>query len=111
MMNSIAANGFEKGEGRSRFGNSKFKLLNLVQFSRHQSATNPRDNIFALLGISKEYGLDDVQPDYVETVAETYRRFALYVIGIGDGTGLLEAIEYSQTDLNLPSWMPDWRTS
>ncbi|KAI9786881.1 MAG: hypothetical protein M1839_005112 [Geoglossum umbratile] len=84
-------------------------LLDLARRSKHQKATDPRDNIYALLGLCNEYSTPGLQPDYTEPAANTFRRFATYFVNTGGGARLLiEAAHSSGSDLELPSWVPDW---
>ena len=88
---------------------AELSILELIQNSKHENATNPRDNIFALLGLSKERTAPDLRPDYVESVPSTYRRFAKYLVKNGQGPLLLEQAYNPGSILRLPSWVPDWR--
>ena len=109
MMTQLTLNGFEKGQdNNNRFGPPKADLLNLMQCMECQRASDPHDNVFALFGISKEYKVNELQPDYVQSVADTYRRCASYFIGIGQGCKVLEHIQFPQSTVDLPSWVPDW---
>lgn len=73
------------------------------------SASDPRDKIFALLGLVDV----DIQPDYLKNKVEVYTEFARKCIDIGEftilsraGIGLCNDAE-EQTSV-LPSWVPDW---
>jgi hypothetical protein len=88
---------------------SQLSILELLQSSHHENATDPRGNIYALLGLSKERKASELHPDYTEPVPDTYRRFAKYCIDAGQGSVLLERTYNPGSNLNLPSWVPDWR--
>lgn len=103
-------------------------ILDLLLMSRSLGATDPRDKIYALLGLGR-YTID---PDYSMTPESVFTDFALSTIG--QVTALLAArsalrAEASQHDrvvrramillscagrqnqkLRLPSWVPDWTT-
>lgn len=53
-------------------------LIDLLFMSRHLGATDPRDKIYALLGLGKH----DVSPDYSMSPYSVYTDFALQVIGL-----------------------------
>lgn len=91
-------------------GNLELKppLLELVVNNRFAKCSDPRDRIFALLGISCGTALSDLPPDYTETVAETYLRAARYFIATGDGAALLNQATTLHRKHNIPSWVPDW---
>lgn len=53
-------------------------LIDLLLMSRHLGATDPRDKIFALLGLGKH----DISPDYSMSPQSVYTEFALQMIGL-----------------------------
>jgi hypothetical protein len=83
-------------------------LLELVVNNRFAQCSDPRDRIFALLGVSCGTAVSDLPPDYTETVAETYLRAARYFIATGDGAALLTQATSLRRKHKLPSWVPDW---
>ena len=102
------------------------ELLDLLLMSRGLGATDPRDKIYALLGLGKH----DINPDYSMSPEGVFNDFALQTIGIViDIAARREAagLELSPHDrevrramvllacagrqnqkLELPSWVPDW---
>jgi hypothetical protein len=103
-------------------------LLDLLFMSRHLGATDPRDKIYALLGLGKH----DVSPDYSMSPHSVYTDFALQMIGLVTSEAARRAthgLEMTSHDLQvrramvmiscagrhnqrlshkLPSWVPDW---
>ena len=92
-------------------------LLELLTVTRGLAATDPRDKIYALLGIATGAG-SDIVPDYTVSVEELYmdltRRllcaktdeFYLDILNVPRQTKISLA---SETTRRLPSWVPDWR--
>jgi hypothetical protein len=103
------------------------ELLDLLLMSRGLAATDPRDKIYALLGLGKH----DIIPDYDSPADTVFTDFAMQTIGaatvkISDGEKA--GIELSTRDReirrallllacagrpnqrlpNLASWVPDW---
>jgi len=79
------------------------------------SATDPRDNVIALYGISTDIRPGLFRPDYTASLGETYARFALAVIRssrrldvLSDGTQM--GISFSRPE-GLPSWVPTFGKS
>ncbi len=66
-----------------------FSLVNLLHHCRSAEATDPRDLVFALLGLSKEADAADLAPNYAETTRETHIRYATYLAQHGSGPALL----------------------
>lgn len=88
----------------------------MLRMSRRCLATDPKDKIFAVLGMTR--GFDCAQPgmnisyDPTESVAEVYTRVAQCMLAAGaDFTAdlLHEAGTVNEDRLaELPSWVPDW---
>jgi hypothetical protein len=69
-------------------------LLPLLKIYRDRGATDPRDKIYALLGIAGDLSIYDIWPDYNVPFQEV----------LNLTLGLSKSSE-------LPSWTPDWRVS
>jgi hypothetical protein len=81
-------------------------LIYLVDHARERKATDPRDRIFALQGLAQERDKPEFVVDYSLSVEQVYRNFALYELFQRRDLNILSSA--SQTNLNLPSWIPDW---
>ncbi|KAK4222626.1 heterokaryon incompatibility protein-domain-containing protein [Podospora fimiseda] len=105
-MNWARANGISGSAGT---------LLDLLEQRRGLGATDPRDFVYAHLGLAQDQNKVSrfVQVNYNKSVAEVYGDVARYVLhnderGSALGT-LLKGAEDSKQDGELPSWLPDWR--
>ncbi|KAL6691238.1 heterokaryon incompatibility domain-containing protein [Trichoderma pleuroticola] len=92
----------------------RHNLLELLFLTRGFQATDPRDKLFALVGLAGDVLSSDweVTPNYDLSVAEVYHRFALWhltrkrqfeIFSFGRGQGLALSPELD----TLPSWVPD----
>ncbi|KAF2719218.1 HET-domain-containing protein [Polychaeton citri CBS 116435] len=112
-------------------GESDPELLDLLLMSRDLGASDPRDKIYALLGIAKH----DVDVDYTASPKTVFMDFALSTMGsviemaqeratqgldtltrdrdVRRAFLLLACAGRHNQDpkLDLPSWVPDWTTS
>jgi hypothetical protein len=91
-----------------------YDLPSLILPTQYLNSTDPRDKIFALLGLN-DVGDVEIKPDdslptvevytnFVRRVAKMKRRLSnLSYAGIG--------IPQSEPNLHLPSWVPDFRFS
>lgn len=104
---------------RIRFHSTKIQGLQLLLSStRRFKATDPRDKIFALLGIavpSEELQArltdrDFIQPDYTKSTGVVYRDVTLHLIRLEQSLDILSTVEDSslRETPDLPSWVPDY---
>jgi hypothetical protein len=71
-------------------------------------ATDPRDRLFALLGLASDGDDPSLIPNYVESIEIVFLRYSNRFVRHGDGINLLyQAVGASKTDLSIPSWVPD----
>ena len=105
------------------------QLLDLLLMSRGLGATDPRDKIYALLGLGKH----DIDPDYSMSPESVFTDFALQTIGVvtdmaarRKAAGLDVSSHHREVrrawimiscagrhnqKLDLLSWVPDWTVS
>ncbi|TVY15876.1 Heterokaryon incompatibility protein 6, OR allele [Lachnellula arida] len=86
-----------------------FPLIYLMRSLRKFGATDPRDKVFALLGIAGDAEALGLHPDYRKSCEEVYTELALTLIrnGYHDPLSLSDS---SRHITGLPSWAPDWST-
>ena len=97
-----------------RVAGKKLNLEILLYMTRTFSATDPRDKIFALLGMAKEVkeGQDMatfLQPDYSKSVQQVFTEVTGASLTRGDLV-LLSSVERQDMRqiTGLPSWVPDF---
>jgi len=91
-------------------------LLELVELFRSYSATDPRDKIYAILGLASALETDRlasrIDADYGLHAKGLFLEFARLVISGPDALRLLRNVHGSrEQSSNLPSWVPDWSIS
>jgi hypothetical protein len=88
-----------------------FKLSNLLRITRELRATDPRDKIFALMGIAQD-SESLVSINYATPIHCLYRTLAANIMREEKNVNLLSyAIGSSSeraAEYTLPSWVPDW---
>jgi hypothetical protein len=87
-------------------------LLDLLNRFRYWNATDPRDKVFALLGLVHEgVGTLGLSADYTVSVEEVYKRTALAILTALQNLDVLSsclANTESELGKELPTWVPDW---
>jgi len=100
--------------------NTSPPLLTLVARARNAQATDPRDKVFALVGLAQERGGAGVlgTPDYRLSVEQVYTQFVLDTVSASRNLDVLSLVhgrffedgEPDTQKLNIPSWVPDLST-
>ncbi|KAK7415574.1 hypothetical protein QQX98_005820 [Neonectria punicea] len=83
-------------------------LSRMVHHSRIRHATNPKDKIFALYGLSQKLQKSMPQPDYTQSIAEVYTRATVAIMEQDNSLWPLENLWSENRRDDLPSWVPDW---
>lgn len=87
-------------------------LLKLLQDSRASEATDPKDKVYGILALSSDFRSGSVLvPDYNLTVEEVYTSVVKAHIEKYGNLDILGYCGYTAGGLNLPSWVPDWRSA
>ncbi|KAM0077333.1 hypothetical protein ACKRZS_010637 [Fusarium odoratissimum] len=82
-------------------------FLTLLEDTRDCNASDPRDKIFALLGLWKK----PLEPDYTLSPQAVYTGLASGLITGGSqkvAGRLFDMASHGRSMLGLPSWVPDW---
>lgn len=87
-------------------------ILSVLQRSRNSSSTDPRDKVFAILGLVSSHVQIGFPIDYSQTIDEVYTRLATYLI---HDKRNLEVLKYAgikvpslRENRVSPSWVPQW---
>ncbi|KAI0965288.1 heterokaryon incompatibility protein-domain-containing protein [Xylaria arbuscula] len=96
-----------------RFGNkeapelqSADALLDLLRLTSKSSASDPRDNVFAVLGLVSGAQLDGLIPDYTLSLEQIHTGIAAYML-LKRRQACILAYPRPKTS-TLASWVPDW---
>jgi hypothetical protein len=90
---------------------TSWKNLFLLLRATHEcQATDSRDKVFALLGLSSEKDRSAILPDYTKPAVEVYTAVAKHIIQSEESLNVLMYFKPSELT-GLPSWVPDWNMS
>ncbi|KAN0110935.1 Heterokaryon incompatibility protein (HET) domain containing protein [Hyaloscypha variabilis] len=81
-------------------------LIHLMRTFRFFSSTDPRDKVFALLGISRDADVLGLRADYNKTCDQVYADAARRLIHAGY-VDILGLVQYPKSVPGLQSWVPD----
>ncbi|KAH0433912.1 heterokaryon incompatibility [Colletotrichum camelliae] len=96
-------------------------ITEMLMRARQLEASDPRDKVFALLGISANINLDDkkLAVDYSKPPAQVYADLARFVMTTSESFDMLSHVNhfvrfqpfFASPYGWLPSWVPDWNWS
>ncbi|KAI0147650.1 hypothetical protein GGR57DRAFT_476246 [Xylariaceae sp. FL1272] len=84
--------------------------LELLQLLRTSRASDPRDKVYAVIGLAKHEIARSIIPDYSprNTASQLFIDVASRFIQAGFGAEVLSCAGLDQRLEGLPSWVPDW---
>ncbi|MCJ1306637.1 hypothetical protein MMC25_000280 [Agyrium rufum] len=83
-------------------------LIHKLNLGRTHRASDARDKIYALMGLSSDGNVYAPHIDYSQPYEVVYRNFAKLFVQNGHGIELLYQAGVTSDSENLPSWVPDW---
>ena len=85
-------------------------LLRLLLRYRTRKSTDPRDKVFAILGlVVRHFGDIGIVPSYTQSAALAFTQAARYIIKETRSLWLLRACSTDEIPrVRTPSWVPDW---
>jgi hypothetical protein len=97
---------------RSRNGPMPMPLIHVLLETCYHDCSDPRDKIFAVLGLAKDWLKEqNIKPDYKISPEEVFKDFAVWDVLYSGSLRILSCASRSQSGRGskLPSWVPDWR--
>ncbi|GAP88207.1 putative heterokaryon incompatibility protein [Rosellinia necatrix] len=95
----------EKVENHSM---SQQGLSTMMHHTRIRYASDLRDKVFALHGVSRKLGKPFPTPDYTDPIPVIYARATVAVIQLDASLWPLDHVWSDTRRTDLPSWVPDW---
>jgi Heterokaryon incompatibility protein (HET) len=85
--------------------------LKVMSVGRRYKCLNPRDRVFALLGLINQDGYSRIRPDYTKSISEVYTSLMWSLIQDQRSIGAIgfAGVGYRDIEDGLPSWVVDWR--
>jgi hypothetical protein len=92
---------------RTLWFGGRMRLTDLLEQFRFWKATDPRDKVYALIGLSTGAGRD-FPIDYTKSVTRVYMDLVIHLISLDKNLDILSHSSVSRTLGDLPLWAPDW---
>jgi hypothetical protein len=93
---------------RERYKNhGDMDLTSLLYFTAHVQSTDPKDMIYALLGLAREVDRKSILPDYSKRCSRVCCEVVKHLIQHDESLKVLSRT-ISKHDTKLPSWVPDF---
>lgn len=81
-------------------------LVDALFMSYRFNCTDPRDKVFAMLGLAQALVL---QPDYNSSVEDVYLQTTHFLLVALGNLDILCCVSHPKSIATLPSWVPDWQ--
>lgn len=88
----------------------RYPLIHHLRAELNSNATDPRDKVFAMLGVSDEYEEPHLQPNYHKSATEICVRAAETMIAKGHGPLVSNSTTATGSKSGVPSWVPLWHS-
>lgn len=83
-------------------------LTSLLYQTYRLECSDPRDKVFAILGLASDITHGEILPDYLLSTQDVYRRVATYIISRDLDLNMLSNVHYPKKLSGTPCWVPDW---
>jgi hypothetical protein len=83
-------------------------FLQVASGARALIASNPRDNVFGVLGLSDKFKPLVPSPDYNKTTTEIFTDVAISLLNLTKSLSVLEHATSTTPVTDHPSWVPYW---
>ncbi|CAF9941440.1 MAG: hypothetical protein ALECFALPRED_009142 [Alectoria fallacina] len=88
---------------------SSFPLLEIMRQTNHCECLDPRDRIFAILGLLNNVDKAlDIKPDYESRTSQVYQDVVLRYIAHRKRINILMSSGLNDNPSEMPTWVPDW---
>jgi len=85
-------------------------LLYVLYANRTDGCGDPRDAVYAYLGVSIEADNRELLPNYDQDVRFVYHKYAEHFVRSGQGMEMLYNCCMDEAQPSMPSWVPKWNS-
>jgi len=80
-----------------------------MECTRDYQASDPREKLYALLGMASDVSFDDLPPDYAQPVEAVFRNLVSFMINARGSLDIISSGRLALATPGPPTWVPDWR--
>lgn len=84
-------------------------FLSLAFLTRYADCVDPRDKIYSITNISRDWKDLGIRANYFKSVAQVYIELVKAYVRTHKSLDIICAAQYPSKDNDIPSWCPDWR--
>ncbi|KAK5120826.1 hypothetical protein LTR85_005893 [Meristemomyces frigidus] len=99
---------FRKEERQSRIGVARMLLSEALVRSKDSLATDPRDKIYAMLGLTLDGAEIVPTPNYIQSSKEAFLQATVGMVVTQGQSAIMLLARGNTTENHRPSWVPDW---
>ncbi|KAF4448985.1 HET-domain-containing protein [Fusarium austroafricanum] len=104
--------GYQKFTALDSLRRSRAKpLVRLLQSTQDYQATDPRDKLYALLGMASDISAEDFVPDYSKPVRQVFEELIAFMAVHRKNLDLICLGHFNDQTQASPSWLPCWQPS
>ena len=85
-------------------------LLYVLYANRTDACSDPRDSVYAYLGLSEEINAPELLADYHQDANSVFHKYAQHFVRCNQGVEMLYNCFSYENDFSLPSWVPRWNS-
>ena len=95
---------------KSRLGDAKMTLLDLLVTGRRFKASEPRDKVYAFLGIYEDLRGEKspIPINYALPVSEVFKKTTIHILQEAGDLNILAHCGSARNEVTIPSWVPDF---
>lgn len=83
-------------------------LEDLIYQTQASKCSDPRDRVYALLGLLPSGSSGEIKPDYSQTISQVYRDAVTKQLEQFGDCKILQSCELERSQTKMPTWVPNW---
>ena len=85
-------------------------LEDIIYQTQGSICSDPRDRVYAMLGLSTSGSTSEIKPDYSQSISQVYRDAVIKQLEHFGDCKILQSCEHERSQTKMPTWVPNWST-